>query len=538
MSISERIELTIERWRTKWGEALGAFIATAFWAGVTKVLDQIEDETRDEATASMGRLRDIPNLPPEFLTIIGEAEKKRMPQAVVAIIPYIIGMVIGTAMGAARPVANWMSYPIEKLIHSYRLDPASIINAWRRDKPTYGKLFDDLKDQGWSEDRLDVLRELAKIIPPLPDMVRFADFSAFDPEVIEAWRQFYDAPSWISEPMSLLGITNEAPRDWANKYWFSHFIQPGRYELGEMYRRGLLGEPLIGKEEIGEAGGEGEAEKTIKLAYKTMGYSAFWQDMLLELVRAIPTRVDVRRWWDMRTIDEEELRSLYQRQGYFGKDLENYVNWTKVYTDFSMMMTRFKNGWITEQDIRDWLKKLEIPEDRIQQFIEEKTKPEKGARVATERDLTATDIIMGVKKGIIAWAEGIELLMDLGYDEEEADFKLAVRIETEGGSPANMAEYKRLTQLWRVSQALPTKMTPAEIRAAEKELAEKYPLKVPPTEEELKVKVDTIRRTRRARRITRDEEIAGLLELGLTVELATAYADNDDLRLHPEKESK
>ncbi|MBA7709345.1 hypothetical protein ES703_118260 [subsurface metagenome] len=175
-------------------------------------------------------------------------------------------------------------------------------------------------------------------------MVRFADFSAFDPEVIAKWREFYDAPSWISDPMELIGITNEAPRDWANKYWFSHWIQPGRYELGEIYRRGLLGEPLLGKEEIGEAGGEGEAEAMVKLAYKTMGYSGFWQDMLLQLVREVPTRVDVRRWWDMRTIDEEELRSIYQRQGYFGKDLENYVNWTKVYTDFGMMMTRFKNG--------------------------------------------------------------------------------------------------------------------------------------------------------------------------------------------------
>ncbi|GAI76368.1 unnamed protein product, partial [marine sediment metagenome] len=101
-------------------------------------------------------------------------------------------------------------------------------------------------------------------------------------------------PGWVSDPMSLIGITNEPPRDWANKYWFSHWIQPGRFELGEIYRRGLLGEPLIGQEEVGGAGGEGEAEKMVKLAYRTMGYSPFWQDMLLELVREVPTRVDVR----------------------------------------------------------------------------------------------------------------------------------------------------------------------------------------------------------------------------------------------------
>jgi len=538
MGIAQRIHDTIEDWRKEWGDTLKGWMASWVEKGVEITFDFFEPTIREEVRDGLTRLRDIPGLPADQKKIIDDALEAPGAIQFAVVLPYLIAIMMGFGFGSARPAMNYGSYQVDKVMHSFRLDPISVINAWRRDKATYTKLFDDLKDQGWNEDRLNVLRELAKIIPPLADMVRFADFSAFDPEVIAKWREFYDAPGWVADPMSLLGVTNEPPRDWANKYWFSHWIQPGRYELGEIYRRGLLGEPLVGKEEIGEPGGEGEAEELVKLAYRTMGYSGFWQDMLLQLVREVPTRVDVRRWWDMRTIDEEELKSLYQRRGYFGKDLKNYVNWTKVYTDFSMMMTRFKNGWITEQDIRDWLKGLEIPDDRIQAFIEEKTKPEKPARVAAERDLTATDIIAGVKKGIITWEEGIELLMDLGYDEEEADFKLAVRIETEGGSPANLAEYKRLTQLWRTAQGMPTKMTPAEIRAAERELAAKYPKRVPLTEEELKVKVDTIRRKRRNRQLTRDQEIAGLLELGLTVELATAYADNDDLRLRPEKEAK
>ncbi|GAH44519.1 unnamed protein product [marine sediment metagenome] len=49
----------------------------------------------------------------------------------------------------------------------------------------------------------------------------------------------------------------------------------------------------------------------------------------------------------MRTIDETELRALYQRHGYFGKDLENYVIWTKVYVAFPDLMARWSKGWIT-----------------------------------------------------------------------------------------------------------------------------------------------------------------------------------------------
>lgn len=46
-----------------------------------------------------------------------------------------------------------------------------------------------------------------------------------------------------------------------------------------------------------------------------------------------------------------------------------------------------------------------------------------------------------------------------------------------------------------------------------------------------KIQVDTIRRRRRKLLISRDQEIASLLETGMPVEQATAAADNDDVRL-------
>jgi hypothetical protein len=46
-----------------------------------------------------------------------------------------------------------------------------------------------------------------------------------------------------------------------------------------------------------------------------------------------------------------------------------------------------------------------------------------------------------------------------------------------------------------------------------------------------KLQVDTIRRQRRKNLVSRDQEIAGLLELGMDTGLATATANNDDVRL-------
>lgn len=172
----------------------------------------------------------------------------------------------------------------------------------------------------------------------------------------------------------------------------------------------------------------------------------------------------------MRTISEEELIGLYHRQGYHGKDLENYINWTKVYVDFPMMMTRFKNGWITEEDVRNWLRGLKIPEDRITQFIQEKTKPEKPERVAAERDLTVTDIIMGIKKDVIGREQGIELIMDLGYDREEAEFKVDVRVSVAEGSPETFEEFKDLTTKYKIAIGREAKPMPEELKKAGEEV--------------------------------------------------------------------
>jgi len=428
MSPADRLRAWIDSLSDYWKDRLRGWVLRSLAEGAQKFLDDAEPGARDNVKDVLTKLRDNPNTPPEIKALVERAlEPKSWVQIVLLIIMGVV-MVVQAVQTLFAPAVDRLHQGEERIAQTYRLDPISLITAWRRDPEAYEKYWDDLRDQGWSDERIEALKFLTEQYPPVPDMVRFADFGSFDPEVIAAWREFYDAPSWITEPMSLIGIPNEAPADWANKYWFSHWVQPGRYELGDMYRRGLMGTPLIGGEEIGKPGGEGEAEKIIKMAYRTMGYSSFWQERLLQLVREIPTRVDVRRWWDMRTIDEAELRSIYQRRGYFGKDLENYVVWTKVYVAFPDLIARWKNGWITLDEVRAELTGYGMPPDRLEELIQTKFKSSEGERVVKERDLTVTDIYKGVKQGVITRGEGLELLMDLGYDEDEADYKLTINI--------------------------------------------------------------------------------------------------------------
>ena len=329
-----------------------------------------------------------------------------------------------------------------------RLDPANWITAFRREYEDFSKIEADLTDQGWSEDRIEALKFTTLFYPAPADLIRWQAREVFEPEMIARYGLDSEFEAIEKEPFYKAGMTDEQILN----YWRAHWEHASWMQVVEMLHRGLL------------------TEEQVWDWFRVVEIPPFWRQHLIDTAYTWPTRVDVRRWWDMRTISEQEMISIYHRQGYHGKDLVNYIRWTKVYTDFPMMMARFKNGWINEEDIRNWLKGLEIPPDRIEQFIQEKTKPEEAAVVEEERQLTVTDIIMWLKKYPDEREHAIELIMDLGYSRAAAEFKIAARIAVEAGSPETFEEWKDITQKYKIVTGKEEKPMPEELKKAAAEV--------------------------------------------------------------------
>ena len=401
-------------------------LAADFGEALAKGIIGAEIEGGETLKGVIARVRETPGIPEELKPVLDKAGESKGLIGLL-ILSSMLGPLLYPILSALySPITVPITYTMNKAALPYRFDPNTIIRLYLRDYAVDGapkQFFNDLRDNGWDEDRINALVELGNIIPPLADMVRFADFSAFDEEVIEKWRKYYDAPDWIKKPFSLLGVTDE----WANKYWFSHYTQPGRYELGELHRRNLI------------------SDEEVKLSYRTMAYSEYWQDLLLKLVREVPTRVDVRRWWDMGTIDEDRLREIYHAHGYYDQDLEDYVLWTKVYVAFPDLISRYKNGWVTETEVKDTLTGYGMPEDRMLELWQTKFKKAVSVeRVVKERDLTKSEIYRGVKKGVITRSEGMAFLQDMNYDEYEAWFILAINVPEDTEDKA--VKYRDLTK--------------------------------------------------------------------------------------------
>lgn len=302
---------------------------------------------------------------------------------------------------------GWSDERIDLGIEASRkpIDALALIELWRRGKLTDAGIDKELRIAGFKDDQIATLKELRFVLPNAQDLVRFAVREVYTPEIAEKFGQFEDFPDKAMEDAGRIGVDREL----LSKYWAAHWDLPGATLGFEMLHRGTI------------------TEEELKTLLRALDVMPFWRDKLIDISWNVPTRVDVRRFWEMGTIDEPRLRKIYTAMGYHGEDLEDYVLWTKIYVAFPDLIARYKNGWIKEDDVLSELKALGMPADKAQELWETKfKKAAQGDRLVTERDLTKGDIVKGVKIGRLSYGEGQGMLVGIGYDESEAAFLLDI----------------------------------------------------------------------------------------------------------------
>jgi len=406
MTISSRIHDTIEGWQGEWKDRLRGWMASWITKGGNEFLESAEPQTIDLMRDTLTKMINDPNISPELKKAL---EKSIEEGDWVAVAFGYLGMIIGSILGILAlggPPGRIQQYAVERFTHSMRLDPISTITAWRRDPETYNWLFDDLRDQGWTEERIEALKFFTLFYPSPMDLVNWQAKEVFEPTMIAKYGLKDELGDLRREDFYKAGMSDEQ----IDNFWMAHWEHPEFRTVVEMLRRTDF------------------SEEDMAAWFRLVEIPPYWRDKLIEISYEVPTRVDVRRFWDMRTIDEARLREVYTHQGYHGKDLDDYVLWTKVYVAFPDLIARWKNGFITLDDVRAELTGYGMPADRLEELIETKMKSTAGDQTTTERDITKTDIYKGVKQGVITREEAIELLMDLGYEEDTADYLLTINI--------------------------------------------------------------------------------------------------------------
>lgn len=231
------------------------------------------------------------------------------------------------------------------------------------------------------------------------------------------------------------------------------------------------------------------------------GYTDFWGEKLYELadrpegyffLRAIASSGD----WDEGWMSDS-LKNTGYRMPTIRKAMVAFKRMATEQVRGSMSgyaITRYKEGFTTEGQFEEELRMLRYSEEEIPVFLA-------AAEMAYATDYLTdlkTAFTTAVTKGQISLDDYRSSLLQLGIRPERVNaFVIRVR--------ATLKPKEKLTLL-------------------------------PPPEavyetESGKMQVDTIRRLRRKSIINRDQEIADLLGLGMDVGMATATANNDNVRM-------
>jgi hypothetical protein len=406
MGLGDRITEWIEERRKEWGDALGTWLLDRLAGGMTKSLEGLEPGAIEAYSAGLDKVIADPNIPEDIKVFLRKANTTGNPISAIGGMIFMVLQSAGVVLGGSQPLSNILRYQQDSVLRTFRFDPLNAVTAWRRDPIKYAGIFEDLTEQGWTADRIEALKFVTQFLPNADEQTLWLAREVFEPAMIDKYGLDDELPIYTATDFAKIGVT---PEQMTNK-WRAHWQHASWIQVVEMLYRGLI------------------TEDDVRQWFRLVEIPPYWRQLLIDSAYAWPTRVDVRRWWDMRTITEDRLRELYAGMGYRGENLDDYVTWTKVYTEFPSLLARWQKGWITLEDIRRELRALGIPDERIEVFIQEKIEAEEPERTAADRSITITDIYKGVRTERISRAQAIELLQELGFDEDEADYKLAVNV--------------------------------------------------------------------------------------------------------------
>lgn len=250
-----------------------------------------------------------------------------------------------------------------------RLDPDTLTRAFLRDLPMLeGQKdhYDDLRQQGFSNDRIETIKKLAEILPPPQDIITWAAREVFEPELRTKFRLDEGLPSEYLEWAAKVGITGEV----AKNYWAAHWVLPSITQIYEMWHREVIG------------------EEDVDNFFVALDMNPYWRNHLKAISFRVFTRVDVRRMNKIGVLTEAETKRAYQDLGYAEDKAQKMMEFTLLYN--------------------------EDPEE------DEKT--ETDHRKDELKGLTRSVIIKSYKKGNLELEKAKTYLSDVGFADEVISF--------------------------------------------------------------------------------------------------------------------
>ena len=323
-----------------------------------------------------------------------------------------------------------------------------------------------LKDIGYSDDSINAYLEQSKkriadkLVPPAVTVPK-------SPSIAQL-TSFYDA-DLINDATLITRITE------------LNYSQTDASTIAQLIR---MGKPVKEKQltisQLSKLYYDGEVDETTLFnRLKSLNYNDSDANSLIQLIsiasptaKAPPTTSlsELEELYKYGYFDEKELMAQYENRGYSHSDavLKTYL--TVLSVRIPTLTAQYRNAWIGEADLYDALMKINIPfevigipEKRVNEMMLSIVKNTKAERTAPEKDLTKAEIIKGAKNNVFTIAQAVELLENLGYSEDEANYLLAINKIIAIQDPRGYWDIRQATELYKKAQGIPSIDIPNEL---------------------------------------------------------------------------
>jgi len=187
----------------------------------------------------------------------------------------------------------------------------------------------------------------------------------------------------------------------------------------------------------------------------TIGYSPDDAAVLTEVFTTEPevtpqpkafTSAVAANLYNLMIFDEEDLYNNFLDEGYDTAQAGLLLMYTQLIQKLPDLQAMYQKGIVTGEYVVTELKKMEVPEYNARLLVQKITDQYQIDRLTTEKDLTKAEIIKGVKNQVLTTVQGVSLLVDIGYDENEAYYILAINKLVAASDPEGYWDMKRVTE--------------------------------------------------------------------------------------------
>ena len=245
------------------------------------------------------------------------------------------------------------------------LDPGTLIRAKFRGAPIAGSYESEMARAGYTPQAASTFEEVSKIIGGPSDMIRWAVREVFTPEIVTELGLADEFPTEFIQEAAKIGMEEKI----AKNEWMAHWVLPSVGQGFQMLHRRAT-----------KPDGNTFVMSDMERLLRVQDVMPFFRGLLTQIAYNPFTRVDVRRMHKMGVLSDEETKFAYMDNGFNEEKASKMLAFTI-------------------------------------QFNSE-----------GERDLTKSEIMRALARGVIDESLTLDLLMDIGTPVANAEIIIATQL--------------------------------------------------------------------------------------------------------------